>query len=380
MMKLNLKLFSFLAVVFLMAWPAGSVLAETATVATEAEGVTIYLFDDRLCPVCQATKTFIKENIIEDYPQVDLVIYSISDTEVLNQMVAEKEIENFRLMAPTIFIGDNFFQFLDFGPQQEEMIIQAIEGQLVETDSVITFPFTNININLTGWSLPLLSFILGSIDGFNVCSIGALILILSIVIIFDSKKKIFFFGGLFILTTVLVYGLLVFVWGRLFELLLGHLEILRIIVGLASLTGGLYFLKEFWRFFKYGPTCQASDSSLVRRATLKLKKSFEAGQGFWVLTGSVIFFAFVITVVELPCSIGVPIAFTGILVERGVSLLAYTVYILIYLFFYMLIELIIFSGAVLTKKIWFAGSRFITWITFIGAVILFYLAYYYLIF
>ena len=91
------------------------------------------------------------------------------------------------------------------------------------------------------------------------------------------------------------------------------------------------------------------------------------------------FFAAVITIVELPCSIGIPIAFAGILVEKGVSLGVYIFYILLYLFFYMLIELIIFTGAVLTKKIWFAGSKAITWITFVGAMVLFYLAFYYLI-
>ncbi|MFW5853235.1 MAG: hypothetical protein ACOCU8_01170 [Patescibacteria group bacterium] len=381
MKKLSLQILFSLTVLILV-WPAVLVLADTTeTIDTKAES-TIYFFDDRLCPTCQATKDFIQETITEDYPQVNLVIYPISDTERLYQKVEEYQIEDFRLMAPTVFIGDNFFQFLEFGPQEEEKIIQALEGQAVETDSdlIITIPFINKEINLAGWSLPILSFILGSIDGFNVCSIGALVLILSIVVIFDSKKKIFFFGGLFIFTTVLVYGLLVFAWGKLFELLLGHLEILRIIVGLAALGGGLYFLKEFWRFFRYGPTCQASDNSLIKKATLKLKNSFESGRGILVLAGSVVFFAFVVTVVELPCSIGVPIAFTGILVEQEVSLIAYIFYILIYLFFYMLIELIIFTGAVLTKKIWFAGSRLITWITFIGAIILFYLAYYYLMF
>jgi hypothetical protein len=66
------------------------------------------------------------------------------------------------------------------------------------------------------------------------------------------------------------------------------------------------------------------------------------------------------------------------LVEEGVSLLEHILYISIYLLFYMLIEIIIFTGAVLTKKIWIANSRAITWVTLAGALILFYLAFYYL--
>ena len=193
----------------------------------------------------------------------------------------------------------------------------------------------------------------------------------------------FFYGGLYIITTSLIYGSLVFLWGGVVDALIGQLEILRIIVGLAALAGAIYFSKEFWRFFKYGPACQMSESALVKRATNKLKESFEnPGKGALILVSSIVSFAAVITIVELPCSIGLPIAFTAILLEEGISLtntpLPYTLYIIAYIFFYMFIEIVIFSGAVLTKKIWFAGSKLITWITFAGAAVLFYLAFYYL--
>jgi len=345
------------------------------------ETVVIHFFDDRLCPVCRDAKNFI-QSIEQDYPQVDLRIYPISDTGKLHEIAREYGVEDYGIMAPSIFIGENFFQFINFTSRHEEMIIRAIEGEIVEEDCcVIKIPFLNIEIDIRGWSLPLVTVILGSLDGFNICSIGALILILSIVLIFESKKKIFFAGGLFILTTAIIYGILVFTWGRLFEALVGQLEILRIIVGLAALGGGVYFFKEFWRFFRYGPTCQASGSALAKKATAKLKEAFEdPKRGLFYLAGAIMFFAVVITLVELPCSVGIPVAFTGILVEAGLPLATYTFYILTYIFFYMLIEIIIFTGAVLTKKIWFAGSQAITWITFVGAMVLFYLAYYYLLY
>lgn len=374
MLLKRLKIF-FLAVAFFSSL-GGLVFAETEAVD---EKLIIHLFDDRLCSVCRDTKNFI-ESILDDYPEVELKIYPISDTQKLSEITQEHGVEQYNIMAPTIFIGDNFFQFRDFTSRNERMIIGAIEGELIENDRfIIKIPFLNIEIDISNWSLPAITVILGSIDGFNICSIGALILVLSIVMIFDSKKKIFFYGGLFILTVVMVYGTLLFIWGKLFEILVGQLEILRIIVGLAALGGAIYFFKEFWRFFKYGPTCKGSDSKIIRAATEKLKKTFEEPGGkAYLLAGSVMFFAAVITIVELPCSIGIPVAFVGILVESGVSLGTYIFYILFYLFFFMLIEMIVFTGAVLTKKIWFANSKTITWIIFIGALVLFYLAYYYL--
>jgi glutaredoxin len=342
--------------------------------------IEIHFFDDRLCGVCKETKEFI-QSLQSDYPQINLQIHSISDTKKLNEFITEFGIENYSLMSPTIFINSQLFQFNDFTSNTKETIISAIEGKTVYGDSsIIKIPFTNIEANIGALSLPVVTIVLGSIDGFNVCSIGALILVLSIVLILDSRKKIFLYGGIFIATAVLIYGVLVFVWGKVFELLVGQLEILRIVVGLAALGGAIFFAKEFWRFFRHGVTCKSSNSKLIRKSSSKLREVFEnPGKKAYLLIGSIMFFAAVVTIVELPCSIGIPIAFTGILVEKGVSMSAYIGYILMYLFFYMLIEIIIFTGAVLTKRIWFANSKAITWITFAGALVLFYLALHYLI-
>ncbi len=342
--------------------------------------IVVDFFDDRLCPVCGAAKEFIQDQQ-ENYPHMELRIYPISDTDKLREVADSYGVDDYRVMSPTIFIGDNFFQFNDFNDRHREMIIRALEGETIEENGLtVRIPFTNIEFNVDDWSLPLITIILGSLDGFNICSIGALILVLSIVMVLDSKRQMFLYGGLFILTAVTIYGVMVFAWGRLFEALVGHLEILRIIVGLAALGGGIYFFKEFLRFFRYGPTCQTSNSKMATGAMNKLKAAFESpDRKPMLLIGSIIFFAAAITIVELPCSIGLPVAYTGILVQSNLSLLTYTLYILAYLFFYMLIELIIFTGAVFTKKIWFAGSKVITWVTFAGAAVLFYLAFYYLL-
>lgn len=376
MTKGRIKIFLVLFVLFFSL--AGFVFAEEGS---NQEEILIYFFTDPLCRDCKNAEEFIIEQK-NDYPQLELIVYPITDTKKLNEIAAKYEIEDYQVgMAPTIFINGTLLQIGSFTSNSEKEIMGAIQGELVDVDCCIQkIPFTNIEIDMANWSLPIITIALGSIDGFNICSIGALILVLSIVFVFDSKKKIFFYGGLFIFTAVLIYGLLVFIWGRLFEVLVGQLEILRIIIGLTALGGGIYFFKEFYRFFKYGPTCKASGSKIARKATFKLKQAFEEpDQKPYLLISSIIFFAIIITLVELPCSIGIPLAFAGILVEAGVSSTSYILYILLYLSFYMLIELIIFTGAVLTKKIWIADSKMITWVTFSGAIILFYLAFYYLI-
>ncbi len=342
------------------------------------ERITVYFFEDRLCSVCKAQKNFMLE-IKEDYPQMELVIYQINDIKKLEEIAKEHGVENPKIMAPTTFIGDNYFQFPSFGETQKKHIISALRGEKVDEDCcIMRVPFLNIDIDISGWSLPLITIALGSLDGFNICSIGALILILSIVLVFKSRKKIFLFGGLFIFTTVVVYGLLVFLWGQLFRILIGHSEILSYVVGVAAFFGGVYFFKEFWRFFRYGPSCKSSENKFAIKATKKVQEVFkDSKKGTLALASSIIFFAAVITIIELPCSVSIPFAFTGILTQAGVSSTTFILYLLLYLFFYMLIEIIIFVGAVFTKEIWLTQSKAITWITLFGSLILFYLSYYY---
>ena len=371
------KLFLFFLVFSLIPTFLGSpVFAEE----NEKETVVVHFFEDRLCPVCKKQMEFMLK-LQDEYPEMDLRIYPISNTEKLHELAKEYGVEDYGIMAPTTFIGENFFQFRDFTSTHEQMIIDALEGEIVEHDCcIVTVPFLNIEIDISDWSLPVITVILGSLDGFNVCSLGALILILSIVIKMDSRKKTFFYGGLFIFASALIYGVLVFTWGRLFEAMVGQLEILRLIVGLAALIGGIYFARDFFKFLKQGPACESGNVKLKADATNRVVKAFsDPKTGPIFLVTSIIFFAAVITMVELPCSVGLPIAFTGILAEKALSLPVYTFYIILYLFFYMLIELIVFTGAVLTKKLWFAGSKLITAVTLIGALVLFYLAYYYLI-
>ena len=348
---------------------------------------TIHFFEVRGCPDCARQKEFLEEVILDEYPNVEIIEYSIMDSknqEKFHQMMEEKGIKEYRLMTPTTFIGENVFQ--NFYEEDKELIKRAIEGENVQNEiyevrgkNIVKAPFIG-EIDLGDWSLPLAAFVIGSLDGLNVCSIGALILILMIVLGFKSRKKVLFYGGLFILTAVIIYGLLVFAWTALFTALATYIGFINIIIGLAAFAGGVFFLNKFIKFYKYGPACEYSGNKFVINATNKLKEAFENEKSqFLFLTASVITFAAVITLVELPCSFGLPMVYGGILAGTGLSWAGYVFYIMLYLFFYMLIELIIFAGAVITKEVWFSESNMITWVYGLGTLVLFFLSYYYLI-
>jgi len=103
--------------------------------------------------------------------------------------------------------------------------------------------------------LPILAVILGFFDGLNVCSLGALVLILGMVLALKSRKKILILGGIFILTTGIIYGILMILWHQLFLVLSPYLRKMEILIGALAILGGIHFLKEFLKFRKKGPVC-----------------------------------------------------------------------------------------------------------------------------
>ena len=343
------------------------------------ENITIHFFYDEGCSHCAAQEQFMEENIVGEYPKVKIKKYDIygeGSVDKLNELAEEHGTGDLRVVTPTTFIEGRVFQ--GFTESRGREMIQVIEGEETEQSEKIEVPFFG-EMNPTGWSLPILAAAIGSVDGMNVCSIGALVMVLMIVLSFDDRKKIFFYGFLFIITVVLVYGLLVFAWYHLIEAIIQYIGILKYIIGAAGIIGGAAFFKQFVEFYKHGPNCSYSDAGFITRARMKVKKSFEsANVGPFVLVGSIVFFAAVVTIIELPCSAALPLAFSGILVDAELAGLTYIIYIALYLFFYMLIELIIFSGAVITKEVWFGSGKFVTWVTLFGSLILFVLGFSYL--
>ena len=226
-------------------------------------------------------------------------------------------------------------------------------------------------------SLPLLAAVMGAIDGFNVCSIGALIFILALVLGFKSRKMMLIAGSTFILTAVLVYGLLMLLWHRIFVFLLSYRIFFEIFLGSVALAGALYLLKIFIDAIRFGPTCKIQGSAIVNRAYQKLENAFQKGNYLTIAAG-IVFFAVLITIIEFPCSAALPLTYVGLVTDAGTPFILVIIYVLIYLFMYMADEVTVFLIALFTKKIWVSSPKLITVSSFLGSVILFMIAAYHL--
>jgi thiol-disulfide isomerase/thioredoxin len=383
-------------------------------ISNNGESLDVYFFYSYSCPHCAKEKIFL--NSIEDkYPQVNFSRHAIEDSsnhDLLFELTEEHGADRFLGLVPITFVGDeDFFVGFDnkegigqdiensikkqlglngeknqteirIGEETENLTEENQEKEIPEgitnVENKINVPFAG-SINPENHSLPALSVLLGLLDGFNVCSLGALVLILGLVIALKSRKKILGLGSVFVITTALIYGLLIVLWYQLFSALSSFVGAITVIVGLLAVFGGIFFLIEFRNYIKYGPKCNTAGNRFVNKLSGKVQKAFRSKSGLLTLTGIIFLFAAAITVIEFPCSAAVPVVFAGILAEQGLSVLSYLTYIGIFVLFYMLDEIIVFLIAVWKMDVWLASPKFVTWATFIEGIILLLLGGYYLL-
>ena len=80
--------------------------------------------------------------------------------------------------------------------------------------------------------------------------------------------------------------------------------------------------------------------------------------------------AILVNLVELVCSAGLPLGFTQILAENEISKIGYFIYILIYIFFFMLDDIIVFVIAMLTLNLTGFSTKYGKISKIIGGIIL----------
>lgn len=349
-------------------------------------GLEINFFYSESCPHCADEQKFL-DDIETGYPEVEINRHPVSRAQCREELVdlcREYNIEQYIGLVPITFVGDEFFLGFDNPEGIGKKIEESIQRQLsssaepTEDNNKVNLPLIG-EIDLTKYSLSAQAAVLGFFDGFNICSLGALILILGLVLILRSRSKIFIFGGLFILTTAVVYGLLIVLWYQLFYFLAPVLKIMNIFVGVLGILGGFYFLKQFFKYKKYGPTCDIdTGEGVMGKFSKRIQRNFRESGGLWAILISIFIFAVVITVVEFPCSAVIPVFFASTLAQAQLPTLIYLLYIAIFVFFYMLDEIVVFLIALFTMTIKISTSRAIIWITLVESFVLFGLGVYYL--
>lgn len=341
----------------------------------------VVLFYSPTCPHCHKEQKFL-ENLERTYPDLSIEQYSVDNREHIPYMMelaaqfegATRALGN----VPLTFVGSEYFVGYDSdnttgagieAAARDVLGLVQVGERATSGAGLIAVPFLG-QVDPAEYSLPLLAILLGFLDGFNVCSLGALVLIIGLTLKLQRRRAILFFGGTFIVTTALVYGALIVLWYQIFDVFTAYLSLLKVAIILLSLGGGAYFLKEYVRMSKQGAVCQLQESPFIAKLSEHTSRAFEHPGRLLSVFGAVLAFAAVVAIVEFPCSAAVPVVFAGILAETGMSTVAYLLHIGLFVLFYLLDELIIFGIAAYKLKLWMMNGTFTKWAVLAEGLIL----------
>jgi len=357
----------------------------------------LYYFYSPTCPHCRDQAAFL-DSLELDYPMLEVRRYDVATTKehhaLMRELAAEYEYERYLGGVPLTFVGPAAFSGFDSDETTGRDIEYAVretlgmhegastdatlrEGGARPSTSTFDVPFLG-TLDPSEYSFAVLAILLGFLDGFNVCSLGALVLIIGLTLKLQRRRAIVLFGGTYILTTALIYGALIVLWYKIFQAFTDYMTTLTLGIALISIGAGLYFLKEYLRMLSRGAVCELSESTLIQRMTERTGRAFEDATKLVTVLGTVLAFAAVITIVEFPCSAGVPVVFAAMLADAGMSTLGYLGHIGLFVLFYMLDELVIFGIAAYKLRIWMTSGTFTKWAVLGEALILLGIGTYYL--
>ena len=386
-MKLVKKVVTFLIIFFISFF-----LFSSKSIAKE---VNVYMFYGKTCPHCEAALKYL-ESVKKKY---DLNIYkyevwydennkkllkdiaSYLDTEVSGVPFAI--IDNTPIVGYADGVTDETYRYHIKKASKDNFIdnvgikIGVVDGSDVtkkqntnnKDDNInIKIPIINKKVNLKNMSLPLVSLTIGLIDGFNPCAMWILLFLISTLIGLKDKKRLWILGITFLVSSALVYLAFMVSWLH-FATMISGIVIVRVIIALVAVIGGALNINSYIKSLNKDDGCDVVDDK-KRKKIFKKIKQFTHEKSFILALLGIILLAASVNIIELACSAGLPVIFTQILAMNNLSGAEYWSYIIIYIFFFMLDDLIIFAIAVKTMEITGISTKYSKYSHLIGGIIM----------
>lgn len=314
---------------------------------------SITLFHGEECPHCQAERKFLNE-LKKDFPDLEINEYEVwhnkENAKVFMQKA--KELGITQLGVPLTIIGDKYMVGFDKPENSGEEIKKMLgidknilPDNLPDQKDIFSLPIIG-EINIKNLSLPVLSMALGLLDGFNPCSMWALLMLITILIASKSRAKVWVAGSVFIITSAISYFLFMSAWFNAF-LFVGYIAWVRVIIGLVAIIAGIISIREF-STSKPG-VCEIDEPEEKQKIIERIKKVLQSASWPALVIG-VAGIAFSVNLVEMMCSLGIPVVFTETLALANLSAWKHYAYIGLYDLFYMMDDIVVLLIAGFSMK------------------------------
>ncbi|OIO21450.1 hypothetical protein COV61_05245 [Candidatus Micrarchaeota archaeon CG11_big_fil_rev_8_21_14_0_20_47_5] len=359
------------------------VTGEYETITVKDAVLTLDFFYAPTCPHCTVQKPY-NIQLMQKYPGVQFTYHDITKPQEGEYFFKTLQRLNIsQAGTPTTVVGDCYV--VGFGSPETtgveiEKCIQKGLGEISNgaggvvhesteaslADEEFVAPFIG-KIKVREYSLPMLAVVLGLIDGFNPCAMWVLVYLIALVMDLNDRRKVWLIVGTFVIASGILYFLFMTAWLNLF-LVIGYLRLVTVAVGVIAIGGGALGIKEFIET-KGNVICKVGDADEKKKTAGLVQQIVSSPLNIATLT-AIIILAFVVNSVEFVCSSAIPAVFTQVLALSNLSFLEYYGYILLYDFFFMLDDLIIFGLAAFAITKSGVGEKYAGYCKVIGGALL----------
>lgn len=407
-MRMLIKKISFflvivaLAVLSLVKFFDVSALAsdQTLTLASD-QAATIHIFSSKLCPHCREAEEFLRD-LKEERPEITIYQYEVSyqqNSQLLalvannlevagqgvpfivinNQVIVgfseatpkaidrllSQEVPNLDLVLETVRANQLTPIIKELEMEEVAPVVAEIPLTIDEQSEAIELPLFG-KVQLKEVSLPLLTVMIGLIDGFNPCAMWVLIFLISLLIGMHDRRRMWILGSVFIFASGFVYFLFMSAWLNFF-IFLGLVNWIRIAIAVLAIFVAINYLRDFVK--NKDGSCEVDLAGNKQKVFGRLKEVVYRKNLLWSLFG-IILLAFSVNLLELVCSAGLPAVYTKILSMNELSTVQYYLYLLIYIVVFMLDDLAVFIITMITMKRVALNTKYARYSHLIGGIVM----------
>ena len=382
------KLF-FVSLLFLIICSVENVFAK--------EQVNLYFFHGDGCPHCAEEEKFLAK-IEKKYSYVKIIRYEVwknkSNALLMDRVGNRYDVATssvpLTIISGTAFSGysesigvriERAIKYYKDNPKENVNYVSQIKNGTFDEDEIkdsfseadkktdestkIKLPILG-KINLKDFSLPTAATLIGLVDGFNPCAMWVLLFLISMLLGMKDRKRMWILGLTFLLSSALVYMAIMLSWFNIVVNVMA-LVIFRNIISVIAIVGAIINLRAFFKSNDSG--CEVVDDKRRKKVINKIK-DFTKEKSLFIALGGVIFLAVSVNVIELACSAGLPLVFTQLLAINNVSSFESFIYTLIYIFFFLIDDIIIFLIAMSTTKVHAISTKYNKYSHLIGGILM----------
>ena len=330
--------------------------------------INLYLFHGKECPHCEEERNWLEEIKKEYEDYLNIYLFEVWHDDENAEMMSEvkEKLEITRSGVPLTIIGEEYFVgFSDTISSRMESVIKEY-AEIDKNSESVKIPILG-NVNMKSVSIPLVAIILGFIDGFNPCAMWILLFLINMLFNMKDKKKSWILGFTFLFISGVVYFLSML--GINFVLGVTAINWMKKLIAMFILVAGILNFRKYLKSRKKDAGCAVVDNKKRKKIMTRMKKIMNSKSFLLSLIG-ISALAISVNLIELACSLGFPLIFTEILDLNNIKGITKVLYLLLYILFYMIDDIVVFSISMKTLEATGVTNKYNKLCTLISSIIM----------